>query len=515
MTEPVTTAPATTEAAVAIRASKRFGAVAALTDAQLTVARGTVHALVGENGAGKSTLARVIYGLVRADGGTLRLGEPIDLARHDVAGAQRRGVGMVHQHGMLVPTLSLVDNAMLGHEPTRWGGRLDRAAARRALVAAGERLGQRLEPDALAGELTIGEQQRAELAIVAERATRLLILDEPTALLAPAEIDALFAMVRALAAAGGAIVLVTHKLDEVARVADEVTVVRGGRTVATWSARVPIADIARAVVGGDPPPPPARAPVPRPEAPIALAVRDLTATGPRGGGVRALSLEVAAGEVLGIAGVEGNGQRELALAIAGLTPVSAGTVAIAGVELTAASVAARRRAGLAVIPEDRHRHGLLDDASVADNLLLGRLDELRRGWRLDRPRLAALTARLIDEVDLRPRDPEARAGALSGGNQQKLVVGRELDRAGLRVVVAVHPTRGVDLAAAAGIHDRLRAAAASGVGVLLFGADLDELLALCHRVVVMHRGALAGTLAGPALAAADARTRLGAWMVGA
>lgn len=504
-----------TAPAVRVRASRRFGAVAALTDAQLTVGAGTVHALVGENGAGKSTLMRVVYGLVRADAGELELGEPIDLARHGVAGAQRRGVGMVHQHGMLVPSLSLVDNAMLGREPTRGLGWLDRAAARRAVIAAGERLGQRLDPDAIAGALSVGEQQRAELALVAERAERLLILDEPTALLAPSEVEQLFAMVRALAAAGGAVVLVTHKLDEVARVADEVTVLRGGRTVATWSASVPIADIARAVVGGDPPPPPARAPHPRADAAVALALTGLTAPGPRGGGLRALTLAVRAGEVVGVAGVEGNGQRELALAAAGLLTPTAGTVELAGVDVTRASVAARRRAGLAVVPEDRHRHGLLDDGTVTDNVVLGRLPELRRGWRLDRAAAAALTTRLIAEADVRPPDPAALAGALSGGNQQKLVVGRELDRAGLRAVIAVHPSRGVDLAAGARIHDQLRAAATAGAGVVVVSADLDELLALCHRVVVLHRGQLAGALEGTDLAAADARTRLGAWMVGA
>ncbi|MBL8623698.1 MAG: ATP-binding cassette domain-containing protein [Myxococcales bacterium] len=503
-----------TAPAMRVRASRRFGDCVALADAALEVAAGTVHALCGENGAGKSTLMRVVYGLERADRGELELGERIDLARHGVAQAQARGVGMVHQHGMLVPTLTLADNAALGHEPVR-GGRYDRAAAARALVAAAARLGQRLDPDALAGDLTVGEQQRAELAMVAARATRLLILDEPTALLAPREVDALFAMVRAFADGGGAVVLVTHKLDEVMAVADEVTVLRAGRTVASWSAEVTAAEIARAMIGGEPPPPATRAPTPAADAAIALAIEGVAAPGPRGGGAVDVTLRVAAGEVVGVAGVEGNGQRELALAVAGLAPVARGAVAVGGVDVTRATVAARRALGLAHVPEDRHLHGLVQGASVADNVALGRLAEVGRGPLIDRAAVATLTTQLLAAHDVRPADPAARAGALSGGNQQKLVVARELDRPGLRAVLAVHPTRGVDLAASARIHARLRDVAAAGAAVLLIAADLDELLALCHRVVVMHRGALAGELAGAALAAPDARARLGAWMVGA
>jgi general nucleoside transport system ATP-binding protein len=233
-----------TAVAMRVRATRRFGERAALSDAALEVAIGSVHALVGENGAGKSTLMRIVAGMTRADHGQLELGEEVALARHSVAQAQALGVGMVHQHGMLVPTLSLVDNAMLGREPTR-GGLLDRTRAAGELVAAAAILGHTLDPFATAGQLSVGEQQRAELAMVAMRATRLLILDEPTALLAPAEVEALFVMVRSLATRGGAVVLVTHKLDEVARVADEVTVLRGGRTVASWSSTVASIEIAR------------------------------------------------------------------------------------------------------------------------------------------------------------------------------------------------------------------------------------------------------------------------------
>jgi len=500
--------------ALRVRATRQIGDCLAVAGASLEVAAGTVHALVGENGAGKSTLMRIVYGLTRADSGLLELGAPVDLAHHSVAGAQALGVGMVHQHGMLVPTLTLAENAVLGREPMHHG-LVDRARAARELVAAARRVGQTLDPDAVAGELTVGERQRAEIAMVAGRAGRLLILDEPTALLTPDEVDALFDLVRRLADAGGAVVLVTHKLDEVARIADEVTVLRAGRTVATWSYEVSTDEIARAMVGGEPPPTPARPPQPAAEAPVGLAVQGLVVRGPRGLAVDGIALAVRAGEVVGVAGIEGNGQRELALAIAGLTPITRGTVTLAGRDLTRASVAARRDAGLAHLPEDRHRHGLIDGATLADNVALGRLAEVRRHGTIDRAALDALTARLLAELDVRPPDPAALAGALSGGNQQKLVVARELDRPGVRAVLAVHPTRGVDLAAVARIRDRLRAAAAGGAAVLLFAADLDELFALAHRIVVLYRGAIVGQLDGAALADADARTRLGRWMAGA
>jgi len=492
--------------AVEVTARKRYGDCVSLDGAHLRVAAGTIHALCGENGAGKSTLVRVVYGLTRADGGTLDLGGPIDLAHHQVATARARGVGMVHQHGMLVPTLTLAENAVLGREPVR-AGLLDLDAARRELAAAAARLGETLDPDARAGDLSVGEQQRAEIVMVVARAERLLVLDEPTALLTPGEVTRLFALLRRIAADGGAVVLVTHKLDEVTAIADAITVLRAGRTVAELPGTAAPAEIARAMVGGEPPGQAAPPAAPAAGAPIALAARDLDG----------IDLAVRAGELVGVAGVEGNGQRELVLALTGLARARRGRVELGGADVTAASVAARRAAGLAHVPEDRHRHGLVLDASLAENLALGRTGEVvgAAAWVLDRGKLRALAERTLAAHDVRPADPELPARALSGGNQQKLVVARELGRPGVRAVVAAQPTRGVDLAAVAGIHDRLRAAAAAGAGVLVVSADLDELFALCHRVVVLHRGRIAGELAGDALAAADARARVGAWMVGA
>ena len=521
-------APASGGTALRVRASKRYGDVAALTDATLEVAAGTVHAVVGENGAGKSTLLKVVYGLVRADAGELVIGERCDLARHDVAAAQARGVGMVHQHGMLVPTLTLAENAALGHERTR-AGLVDLAAAGDELAQSARRLGQAIDPAARAGTLSVGEQQRAEVVMVVARARRVLILDEPTALLAPVEVDKLLALLRRVADDGGAVVLVTHKLDEVTAVADAITVLRAGRTVATLGRGAPSREIAKAMVGGDLPPAGAPPPPPAPDAPVVLACNGLAvargahaadaATVPAhgSGGVRDVTLAIRAGEIVGIAGVEGNGQTELAHALVGLAPALRGDVRLAGDDVTTRTVAARRAAGLAHIPEDRHHFGLVLDATLTDNVALGRPAEVAGGrrWLLDRGRAAALTRRVLDDLDVRPADPARAARTLSGGNQQKLIVGRELGRPGVRAVVAAQPTRGVDLAAQARIHDRLRTAAAGGAAVLVISADLDELFALCHRVAVLHRGRLAGELAGAELRDATARDRLGAWMVGA
>jgi simple sugar transport system ATP-binding protein len=521
--------------ALALTAYKRFGEAVALDGARVAVASGSVHALCGENGAGKSTLMRIAYGLLPADRGELTIGRtsaslrdaarsgeagPLDgprpLARHDVAAAQAAGIGMVHQHGMLVPTLTLAENAALGHETAR-RGLLDLDRARAAVREAGARLGLELPVDAPAGDLTVGEQQRAEIALVAARSPRLLILDEPTALLAPVEVHRLLELLRAIARQGGAVVLVTHKLDEVVAVADAITVLRAGKTVAELPRGTSAEVIARAMVGELPPPPRrARTSGPRPAAgEPRLRVRGLVAPGPAGGGVQRVDLDVGPGEVVGLAGVEGNGQRELALALAGLAPPVAGAIELDGVDVARATVAARRARGLAYIPEDRHRHGLVLDASLADNVALARLPELRRWGLVDRRAQGALTARLLDALDVRPANPALPARALSGGNQQKLVVARELDRAGVRLVLAAQPTRGVDLAAVARIHARLLAAADAGAGVLVISADLDELLALADRIVVMHRGHLAGELAGAALDATDVRVRLGGWMVGA
>jgi simple sugar transport system ATP-binding protein len=416
-----------------VTASKAYDGRLVLDQARLTVEAGTVHALVGENGAGKTTLVTIAS----------------------------RGVGLVRQHGSLVPTLTIVENAVLGREPV-W---LSLGAVADRLRALGARHGLAVDPWARAESLSVGEQQRAEIVIALDRGAEVLFLDEPTAVLAPVEVAGLLAVLRRIADAGGAVVLVTHKLDEVVEVADEVTVLRAGRVVATLARPLDTAAIARAMIGGDPPGRGVPLPAPPPGEPV----------------LRVPGIQVRARENVGVAGVEGNGQREL--------------------------LAAAR--GDARIPEDRTTAGLVLDATVEENLSLGRPDVT--GWWIDRAARRRHAERLVRDFDVRPPDITLEAGRLSGGNQQKVVVARELTRPGLRVLIAAQPTRGVDLAAQALIHDKLRAAAGQGVAILLVSADLDELFALCHRVVVLYRGEIAGTLALPA---DDARARIGAWMTG-
>ncbi|MCE9574263.1 MAG: ATP-binding cassette domain-containing protein, partial [Deltaproteobacteria bacterium] len=358
-------------------AYKAYGACVSLAGATLTVARGTIHAVVGENGAGKSTLLRIAYGLDRVDQGRVAIGGAIDPARHSPRLARARGFGLVQQHGALVPSLTVAENAALlfGH-----GALVDVAGPAAALTARGQALGLDVDPHARVADLPVGVAQRAEILIALCAGATILALDEPTALLTPAEIDALLAALRRLRAAGQTVILVTHKLDEVRAVADAITVLRAGRTVATFAGDAPTSDVARAMVGSDivaasaPPRPDAAAPV--------LALRDVSLAP-----LRDVSLAVAPGEIVGIAGVEGNGQRELVQAIAGLARAS-GAISIGGADVRA-TVAARRAAGLALIPEDRQLDGLVLAATVADNLALGRLAELSPGLRLDRARLDA------------------------------------------------------------------------------------------------------------------------------
>ncbi len=489
--------------------TKRFGTREVLSKATIAIARGTVHALVGENGAGKSTLVKLVAGVLPADGGSLAIaGKPVELGAWDRIAARAAGIGIVQQHGASAGTLSVVENAVLGVEPTR-GPWLDLEATAQQLDELGDKIGMPIDPWAVAERLSLGAAQRAEIVAALHHGAKLLILDEPTAVLAPIEVEGLLARLRALAEQGTTIVIVTHKLDEVRAVADDVTVLREGKTVAEFHGRgkLDVREIARAMVGLDLP---ERGVPPEPAADAATAfeISDLVLPG-----LDRVSLAVKRGELVGIAGVDGNGQRELALAIAGLARAS-GKVAINGRDVSSASPRARLGAGLAHIPEDRQHGGVLLEATVADNLALGRTDVTGR-WRIDHKRVREHAIARIAELDIRPPDPDAIVRALSGGNQQKVVIGRELSRPSLHAVVAAQPTRGVDLGAIVKIHDRLRAAAAAGAGVLVISADLDELLALCHRIVVMLRGRIAGSLGGEALRGAEARHQLGVMMTGA
>jgi len=497
--------------------SKRYGDQLANDDVSLDVASGTVHAVVGENGAGKSTLLQIIYGTVRADTGRMQvLARPVDLTQHHPTAAIACGLGMVHQHFMLVPTLRVVENVVLGREP-RQRGRLDLATAARDIAALGERFGLRIDPWRRIEQLTVGEQQRVELVKVLWRGADTLLLDEPTAVLAPTEVDDLFGVLRTLVAAGKCVLLVSHKLDEVNAIADAITVMRHGRVVARMAAGASAAEIASAMVGADVAAqviaaPTAGRPGTAPRSGVAvLAVRDLVVPRSDGNrGVDHVSFELRPGEVLGVAGVQGNGQSELALALTGLLPVTAGQVRLADVDVTTATPADRRGRGLGHIPEDRLLRGLVLGFDLGENALLGRQHEFTRHGLLARERIAEYAARLIAQSDVRPPDPTLRGSSLSGGNQQKLVVGRELSRPGLRVLICAEPTRGVDVAAAAAIHQRIRAAVDSGVAALIISSDLAELRRLCDRVAVMYRGRFADVLD---VAQASDRT-LGALMTG-
>ncbi len=486
----------------AIRAEldKAYPGCVVLRRATLTVRPGTVHALVGENGAGKSTLVKILAGIIPSDGGTLALaGRDVSLVTWNRIAARAAGVGIVQQHGASAPTLTVVENAILGVEG---GPVLALDAPADALQRMGDKVGLPIDPRARAEDLSLGAAQRAEIVAALYHDAKVLILDEPTAVLTPIEVEGLLATLRTLAREGTTIIIVTHKLDEVKTVADDVTVLRGGVTVARFStvdAPLDTAAIARAMVGADLP---AATKVSAPDADAKIAL-ELTDVGL--GELHAATLAVRAGEIVGIAGVDGNGQRELALAIAGLERAR-GTVKIGGRDVTRASPAARLAAGLAHIPEDRHHGGLILVSSVADNLALGRTDLTGR-FRIDHARVAANAAAQIEQLDIRPPNANALVEALSGGNQQKVVVGRELSRPRLVAVVAAQPTRGVDLGAVTRIHERLRAAATAGAGVLVISADLDELLALCHRIVVILRGKLVGER--------TTRDELGALMTGA
>ena len=488
---------------------KYFGGVHANRGASLTVSSGEIHALVGENGAGKSTLMRILAGLIQPDAGSVKV-EGRDVTGWRTSDAIAAGVGMVHQHFMLVPTLTVAENVVLGREPHR-GPVLDLARARSEVSEVAARYGLRVEAARRVGDLSVGEAQRVEILKTLFRGARILILDEPTAVLSPPEVQDLWRVLRALKEGGGTIVLITHKLDEVMQVSDRVTVMRRGETVARFDTRATNpAELARAMVGRDVALGGVALSARAPGAP-ALVVRDLVVAGARRPReVDGISFEVAAGEILGIAGVEGNGQSALLDAIAGLRPVAAGSIALGARDITAVSVGARAAAGLAHIPEDRHRRGLVLDYSVADNLILGRQARYARWGRLDRSCVAEHARAAVERFDIRPPDAALPARALSGGNQQKIVIAREMGGA-FSVLLAAQPTRGVDVGAIEFIHAQLRAARDAGKAVLLVSAELQEILALSDRVAVMYGGKFAGLM--PRAQASEAT--LGPLMTGA
>ena len=461
-------------------------------DVNLTVQRGTVHAIVGENGAGKSTLMKTLYRMHRPDEGTIVIdGETVVM--HSPADAIARGIGMVHQHFQLADNLTVLENIVLGDEPTR-AGWLDFRAARARIRDISDRYGLDVDPDALVEELGVGERQRIEIIKVLYRGARTLILDEPTAVLVPQEVDELFDALRELKAEGLAIIFISHKLDEVLKVADEITVIRRGTTVATvLPADVTAKQLAELMVGSELPTPQTHESTVTDVVEIRLV--DLTLDSLEGRRLLdTISFDIHRGEVLGIAGVEGNGQNELVEAIMGMRTPTSGRIELAGRDITSLSTRARREAGIAYIPEDRIRHGLLMEAPLWENRILGHQTKPPnvRGPFIDRAGARADTERIVREYDVRTPSIDVLASSLSGGNQQKLIVGREMS-GDPTVLIASHPTRGVDVGAQAAIWDLLRAARREGLAVLLISADLDELIGLSDTIQVILRGRLVAT----------------------
>ena len=487
--------------------TRRYGARLVLDDVSLDVTPGRVRALVGENGAGKSTLIRVACGLLAPESGTVQI-DGVALPAGDARAANLRGIGVVHQHFMLVDTMTVAENVALGHEPRRgpFGLLLDHARARAEVRALGERYGLRVAPDAIVGDLAVGERQRVELLKVLYRGAKFVLLDEPTAVLSPNEIAALLDVIRALVNGGAGVLFVSHKLDEVLAVADDVTVLRRAKRVLhKLRSESDAGEIARAVVGGD-------MPVSARDD-VAVSIEDegpgLQLDNARTLGLRDVTIAVRRGEVLGVAGVEGNGQRPLAHAIAGLTDLDSGTVRLDGENATQWSIAKRRARGLGFVPEDREATGLLAQLSIAENLALGKESVATGVARLSRTAIVGSAREVIEQYGIQPPDPEARVSALSGGNAQKVLIARELSRP-LRALVVAQPTRGVDIGAAVEVHNAIRRARKSGVAVLLITSDLDELRALSSRVIVMRGGAVVGEM--PVGEATDAR--LGPLMIG-
>jgi general nucleoside transport system ATP-binding protein len=494
---------------------KLFGTVVANRDASLEVATGEIHALVGENGAGKSTLMRVLAGMYAPDGGRVRVNgrDVTGWATHEAIAA---GVGMVHQHFMLVPTLTVAENVILGMEPTQ-GVQVDLHTAIADVKALCAKCGLHVDPTATVADLSVGEAQRVEILKALYRGARILILDEPTAVLSPPEVRDLWNVLRTLKADGGTVILITHKLDEVIAVSDAITVMRAGMTVSRFATKgTTPRDIARAMVGRDvslaldAAAAPTQADVSRTTEPAARVV-GLTVRSDRGTtAVNNLSFDIAPGEILGIAGVEGNGQTELIEAIAGLRARVSGSIVLQGRDVSTWSVRARADAGLSHIPEDRHRRGLILEYSIADNLILGRQHHFASARGLDAARIAGNAATQVKAFDIRPAIASLPARALSGGNQQKIVIAREMGRE-FAVLLAAQPTRGVDVGAIEFIHDQLRRARDAGKAILLVSADLPEVIALSDRVAVMYGGRFVTVLpAGEATA-----ERLGPYMTGA
>jgi general nucleoside transport system ATP-binding protein len=481
--------------------TKRFGPLVANDQISLSVAAGQVHALLGENGAGKTTLMNVLYGLTQPDEGEILIdGKPVKFGSPKDAIAA--GIGMVHQHFMLVPVFTVAENVTLGIEEADRVGLLDRRKTRRDVADLSHRYGLDVNPDALVEDLPVGIQQRVEIVKALVRRANVLILDEPTAVLTPAETEELFRIIRQLRDGGTSVIFISHKLKEVQAIADTITVLRRGKVVGERTPPATEDDLASLMVGRNVQLRVTKEPA-RP-GDVMLDVDGLMVAGEHGGlPVNGLSFQVRAGEILGIAGVQGNGQTELCEALMGLRPTVAGTVTLNGRDLTHASPRTRLRAGVAYVPEDRTEDGLVGPFSVAENLVLDTYDRrpYASGVNLNLPAIRANATERIQEFDIRTGSPATSAGTLSGGNQQKVILAREVGREH-KVLIASQPTRGLDVGSIEFVHRRIVQQRDHGVAVIIVSSELDEIYALADRIAVMYEGKITG-LRDPDVPAAE------------
>jgi ABC-type uncharacterized transport system ATPase subunit len=490
---------------------KRFPGVVANDGVNLSVEASTIHAIVGENGAGKSTLMKTLYGTHRPDEGTIIV-NGIERQFHSTRDAINAGIGMVFQHFMLADNLTVWENVVLGEEPgTHF--RLDITLARRQIGDLAKLFGLDVSPDELVADLGVGERQRVEILKVLYRGARIIILDEPTAVLVPQEVGELFAALRELTAQGSTVIFISHKLDEVLAVADAITVIRAGRTVAEIDdvSSVTARDLAELMVGSELPTPETRMSTVTDQ--VAFDVQGLSVVDEDGRTVvDDVSFTVHRGEIVGIAGVEGNGQSELVRALLGTEPLASGRIVIDGRDATREGTKDRREHGLGYIPEDRQRDGLVLPAPLWENIVLGHQHQppAGRGLWIDRSGAKRRTEEVIKDFDVRTPGPDVAAYALSGGNQQKLIVGREM-MASPRVLIASHPTRGIDVGAQAAVWEVIKRARREGLAVVLVSADLEELIGLSDTLLVMYRGRVVATLDPAQVTPVE----LGSYMTGA
>ncbi|MBE7325933.1 ABC transporter ATP-binding protein [Nocardioides sp. Y6] len=473
--------------------TKRFGSLVANDDISLTVEPGEIHALLGENGAGKSTLMNVLYGLYQADAGEILLDGEVQHFSGP-GDAMAAGIGMVHQHFMLIPVFTVAENVMLGHESTGAAGVLDLEAARTKVREISRRFGFDVDPDAVVEDLPVGVQQRVEIIKALSRDARVLVFDEPTAVLTPQETDDFMAIMRQLKKSGTGIVFISHKLREVRAVADRITVIRRGAVVGEAAPTATNAELASLMVGRAVELVVQKSPAAPGER--ALVVQDLLVTDALGRvHLDGISFDIRAGEILAVAGVQGNGQTELAEALLGLQPHVEGSAVLDGVELVGRSVRKVLDSGVGFIPEDRTVEGLVGHFTIAENLMLNRSHgaPFVQAGTVRRAALEQFAEEKVREYDVRTQGIDSTASQLSGGNQQKVVVARELSR-DLRLLVASQPTRGVDVGSIEFIHKQIVAARDSGIPVLVISTELDEVTALADRIMVLYRGRIVGVV---------------------